>query len=66
MLVKLNLEEYRQHCNNFDGICLDCGAWTAGGVESDAEGYVCDLCEAEAVCGCEQALITGQLEFVEG
>ena len=39
------------------GICLECGA-TRDGVEPDAEGYECEVCEAHAVMGVEQAIMT--------
>jgi hypothetical protein len=29
-------EEYHDHVEGSDGICLACGEWTEGGVEPDA------------------------------
>lgn len=37
------------------GFCLACGE-EAEGVEPDAEGYVCESCDALAVMGAEQLL----------
>jgi hypothetical protein len=56
-------DEYRDHVANNDGICAECGEWTCGGVEPDAEEYPCDACEANAVMGAEQALIVGVADF---
>ena len=38
------------------GFCIACGA-DAEGVEPDAEGYPCDVCDAAAVYGAEQLLL---------
>jgi hypothetical protein len=62
-MFKLNESEYRDHVNDFDGICLECGEWTCGGVETDAEGYDCEECGAGLVMGAEMALIAGQITF---
>lgn len=40
-----------------DGICLECGNIQSG-VEPDAEGYHCNECNADAVCGIEGVIIT--------
>ena len=41
-----------------DGFCIACGA-EAYGVEPDAQGYLCEECGEEAVCGAEQLLLEG-------
>jgi len=56
-------EDFRYHQDNNDGICLECGEWTDGGVEPDAEGYTCEECGCDSVCGADQALILGELGF---
>lgn len=63
--ICLTEEEYFDHLDNNDGVCLACTDWTDGRVEPDAEEYECEECGASAVCGAEQALILGVIEFVE-
>ena len=63
--ISLTEEEYLDHTDAYDGLCLSCHSWTNGGVEPDAEGYDCEDCGASAVCGAEQALIMGKVELVE-
>lgn len=55
-------EEYREHEDNFEGICLSCGEWQPG-VEDDAEGYICECCGESKVVGAGQALVMGMLDF---
>lgn len=57
--------EYAAHTDAYDGICLECGEWTTGGVEPDAEGYECENCGAHAVMGAENALLCGRITFAE-
>lgn len=38
------------------GFCIQCGA-DAEGVEPDARGYPCEICDAPAVYGAEELLI---------
>lgn len=56
--------ELQEHVDNYDGICMSCGAWTDGGVEPDASGYVCEECGKRRVVGAEFAMIAGGLTFV--
>lgn len=65
MKVTVSIEEYREHAEAFDGICLACGEWSEGGVEPDAGGYLCDYCGANAVCGAEDAMMMDSIK-VEG
>ena len=39
------------------GICCECGAEHSQ-VEPDAQGYTCESCGAEAVCGVEHIFIS--------
>lgn len=57
--------EYREHCNDNDGICLACGEWSFGFVEPDAVGYKCENeeCGRMQVMGAEQALLEDHLEL---
>jgi hypothetical protein len=65
LIVQVTEAEFKDHCEGDDGICLACGEWQEGGVEPDAEKYVCEACEKPAVYGCEQALIIGRLDLVD-
>ena len=41
------------------GFCLACGA-EADGVEPDARGYHCEMCDATEVYGAEEILMMGE------
>ena len=58
-----DVEEYQGHCDEYDGICVQCGEWSCGGVEPDAEKYECESCGAKAVMGAENALLFGILDI---
>ncbi len=58
-------DAYREHCEEDNGICLACGEIRNGGTEPDAEEYECEDCGAFKVCGIEQALVMGRIEFSE-
>jgi Zn finger protein HypA/HybF involved in hydrogenase expression len=63
--VSLTKEEYLDHTEAYDGLCLSCHSWTDGGVEPDAEHYTCEDCGApDAVVGTEQAMLLGKIEIV--
>lgn len=44
MIIQCTEEEFQQHLEDMDGVCLECGEWTVGGVEPDASKYHCDSC----------------------
>jgi hypothetical protein len=58
--------DYHAHVEAYDGICLECGEWSFGGVEPDAEGYKCSDCGAMAVMGAENAMIREVFDFEAG
>lgn len=60
---QVRMSEFLEHTDRYDGICLACGFWTAGGVEPDAHHYACPACGARAVSGAEQALAGGDLSL---
>lgn len=60
-MYECDQEEYEEHAESFDGICLACGEWTFGGVEPDARGYACEVCGAHKVVGAEEVLLMGHL-----
>lgn len=63
--ICLSLDEYEDHVDSYDGICLSCRNWTAGGVEPDAEKYRCEICEEHKVYGAEQALLLNKIIITE-
>jgi len=65
MRIFCSFEEYEEHDESCDGVCLSCGEWTFGGVEPDAHGYECEGCGAMKVCGAGEALLMGNLELTE-
>lgn len=62
-MIKLTDEEYQSHCNDYDGVCLNCHEWSYGGCEPDARKYPCESCGKKAVYGAEEALMMGVLVF---
>lgn len=47
------------------GYCSTCNEITTeGGVEPDAEGYECEVCENHTVSGLEQAALVGDIKVV--
>jgi hypothetical protein len=65
MTIELREEEYVEHTEGYDGVCLACGTWTCGGVEPDAHDDPCAACGERKVCGAEEALMMGQIELTE-
>lgn len=61
-IYSISEEEYREHVDAYDGLCISCGEWTCGGVEPDAHGYECEACGVLSVYGCEEALLMGRLD----
>lgn len=61
LVVSCSMEEFRDHSNSMDGICLACGEWSEGGCEPDARGYPCDSCGEDRVMGAEDAMILGRV-----
>jgi hypothetical protein len=47
--------------DDYNGICLVCGEVRYGGVEPDARGYPCDMCETNTVVGLQEALLMGRV-----
>lgn len=60
----VSFEEYNDGCENYQGICLSCGAFRDN-VEPDAEEYECEECGAFEVMGLEQALLCGKIEVCD-
>jgi hypothetical protein len=59
--IYLSEGEYDQYNQDNYGVCLNCEELTEGGVEPDAEGYLCESCEQRQVMGIEQALVDGYI-----
>jgi hypothetical protein len=59
-----SITDYYELCNDYCGICLDCGE-IADGVEPDAQNYNCGFCGANRVVGLEWALISGDISIGE-
>jgi hypothetical protein len=64
-MITITEEEFSEHCDSYDGVCVACGEWGCGGVEPDAMGYECECCGEMKVMGAENALIMGMIEFSE-
>jgi hypothetical protein len=63
VLLTLTTEEYEQHVDNSDGVCLACGEVRWGDTEPDAEGYPCEACGEDQVMGIENALIEARIQI---
>lgn len=61
--MKISMEEYEEHRENYDGVCLNCEEFTSGGVEPDAENYHCEMCDEDYVIGIESAFMQGDIEL---
>lgn len=64
-MIKVTIEEFRIHCENYDGVCTACFEWSEGGVEPDAEAYKCEYCGEHTVMGAETAMMNESIEFIE-
>lgn len=62
-VVIFSEDEYTDHCDCNDGICLKCGSIKFGDCEPDAENYKCDVCDSRSVMGFEMALVAGYIEI---
>lgn len=60
-IIKAYEEEITDGTN---GCCLACEEFVFGGIEPDAENYICDNCHQPQVFGLEQLLIMGKLELM--
>jgi hypothetical protein len=60
--ITLSRADYLAHVRDSDGLCVACGAYCAGGVEPDANGYECEECDEDRVMGFENALMDGWIE----
>lgn len=60
----MTIEQYMTHTEQYSGYCSSCDAITAdSGVEPDAEGYKCEECGENTVCGVEQAVLKGLIQL---
>jgi hypothetical protein len=63
-MIEMTEGDFQEMNDENIGVCLACGEFNDGGTEPDAEGYHCDCCEADAVCGLEQALVLGRIVII--
>jgi hypothetical protein len=63
-MIEITLDEYNDHLENNNGICLSCGEFTCGGCEPDARRYHCDECGKDDVYGLEEAILMGDIFVV--
>ncbi len=63
-MLTMRYEDVQEAIDAMQGICLACGEIHEG-IEPDAENYQCEVCDALAVCGIEQALLIGVLSIEE-
>lgn len=60
----MDIEQFRQYEEDFNGLCLACKSWHFGEVEGDAENYPCEYCGENKVMGMHWLLFTNKLEVV--
>ena len=63
--IVMSSEEYLDHDDNMDGLCLNCLEWTDGGCEPDARYYECESCGQPKVHGAQEAMMMGMIEISE-
>ena len=63
-MITIDVEEFEEHMESYDGFCTSCKEWSFGGVESDAINYECLHCGVKAVVGAEMALIQMDVDVV--
>lgn len=63
--ILMTEQEYHEHVDAYDGVCLSCKEVRYGNTEGDAENYDCESCGKKAVMGIELALVAGHIDFVE-
>jgi hypothetical protein len=57
-------DDYRDMCDNSEGICLACGE-IRDCCEPDARNYKCESCGERKVFGVEELLMMGKLYIIE-
>jgi hypothetical protein len=62
--VEVSEANYRFACDQYQGWCPECGAFTVGSTEPDVDDGECTVCGCERVHGAEQALLVGLIEIV--
>lgn len=61
--ITMSKVEFLDHCEEYNGLCLHCGAIRYGNTEPDAEDYYCEECSKNEVIGFENALMLGYIEL---
>ena len=65
MTTTVSENAYHEHAEAYEGYCTACKKWTAEGVEPDAEGCECPVCEQPTVLGAENAMAHGDVNVRE-
>lgn len=63
-MIQMTKSDYAYLSEDSFGVCIQCGA-EIDGIEPDARRYECPECGHLAVYGLEEALLIGQIEFVD-
>jgi hypothetical protein len=58
---RMTEQEYQEHVDSYNGVCLSCGEVRYGDTEWDASGYPCDACGKDRVIGIENAMIEDRI-----
>ena len=61
----MHQDDFRMHCDNYAGLCRNCGEITESGCEPDADGILCECCGEHTVVGFEDALIEGLIVLTD-
>jgi hypothetical protein len=62
-MIKMTEEEFVEHYNDYNGVCLECQHINYGGHEPDAKNYLCKNCGKKSSFGMEEALLEGFITF---
>lgn len=61
--MKLTMQEFREHVDEYNGYCTACEGFTRYGMtEPDAREYECEECGGMTCMGAEEALLEGLLD----
>jgi len=63
MATRISIGSFEQACEEYEGYCTACQAFTRGECEPDARKYECPDCGQRTVYGAEEAMMMGLLDI---
>jgi len=62
-VLNITLEEFKEGCDEYYGVCLACGEIQIDTCEPDARNYRCEVCGEKQVFGFSEALSMGVIQL---